>query len=236
VTRFARMAVAGLAAVVAAALASCGGGAGASEPSTTPPEPQTYGADVLFVVDDAIVLRADYESFLPYIRSIHRQIGDEAAKAFVVERHLLPLALARLEFGEQRRERLAEAEALVRAVGNGGPSELEAKARHLGVVAPEEGFGRAELPLAVARRLFDETTIGQLGSPVEVPQGYAVVASSAIFPGTSSAHDRAEGVLVPFYTHGPEAFEAWLRPRLGNVKSRIRHVAPDFRNALKEYL
>lgn len=197
--------------------------------------PTRYGPDVVVAFEDIVITRDEVEAGLQYVFGVNRMLGQAAARRTVLVRFLMPLKLAQKDHEALRVPRREAAEALVRVVGNGGPPELAAKGRVFGAQNPEEGFSRSEIPLGLAMRVFDETRLGEV-ELTELPEGFAVVAVSAVIPGNSKPFDRSEAVVVPFFTHTEASFHDWLGSRILGLRGKLDHVAPDYRDVLQEFL
>lgn len=209
------------------AITGCGGG---------PADPVPAQPPLLLAVGDIEIPLAEAEQWLPYLDQVDRRASRNAKLRMLLTLHLLPIELARRAHAAQRAELRAQAESMVRVAGNGGFGELLTKGRNYGAYRPQDGFLRNELPLSVARYAFDPANLGRVSPVLETPQGFAVVAVADITPGSTSLLDRVDAVVVPFYTHPPAEFGAWLQGATAELANLPLRIDPAHRDAMPEYL
>jgi hypothetical protein len=216
----------------AAVLLLVGGGCSrAPAPGPAPADPE-----LALAFDGLRVTRAELMDLVPYFESIDRRLGRKHLLRQILEQDVIPLRLAQRDLARERAPLRERAQALHRVVGTGGFPELVVKGRPYGVHRPEQGWLRSELPHAVARHAFDEARLGQLSPVLELPQGYALVATSEIRPGATTALDRADACLVTFYTHDAAAFGRWLDGARRKLHTTLTWVSPDLADVVPDYL
>lgn len=191
--------------------------------------------DTILEVDGLRIRQDELSELADYLRGVDARAGRLRIAAKALE-HLIPLHLARREFAGPRAELRARAEALRDAVGNGGYPELVVKSRLVGGYSPPRPFARHELPLPVARWAFDEARIGSVSPVLETPQGFCLVATREILRGVTRTGDRADALLVPFYTHSAKEFGAWWTHARARLRGRVTYVHPDYVRALPAWL
>ena len=222
-----------LAAVLGAcALAACSdvGPVSGTGPATGP------GSEAALEFGGLRITRAELEDLIPYFESIDRRLGRQHTRRVVLEEDLIPMKLAQRELVAERRELRERAEALRRVIGNGGFPDLVARGQRFGATRPDQFWLRQQLPHAVARYAFDESSLGQVSPVIEVPQGFALVATSEIQRGTTMILDRADACLVTFYTHDAQAFGRWLEGALPKLHKTLTWVSPEFAAIVPNYL
>ncbi len=206
-----------------AAACTCGEG-----PPSPPPE-------VALEIDGMRVLASEIAPLCEYLDAVDRHLGRNAKIAAVLDYHVLPLRLAQRAFAAQRRPLLESCTALRRAVDNGAYPALVAKAgRVRGATALS--VLRTELPLSLASWVFAADSIGQVSPVLETPQGFCLVGVWQVEAGATRTADRAEVFQVPFFTHAPDEFDAWLRREKAAVAGRLSYVHPDYADALPPWL
>jgi hypothetical protein len=198
-------------------------------------DPAAWPAGLVLQVDGLQVWEHEVAPLVSYLASVDRRAGRRTRLAAILSAHLLPLKLAQRAFAAERAALRPRCEALRRAVDNGGFPELVAKGR----VVPGAShlrLGRHELPLPLQSYAFAAENLGQTSPVLEVPQGFALIATEHLAPGTSRADDLADVFQVPFYSHSPDDFAAWLRGAQAAVAGRVEYVHPDYRDALPPWL
>ncbi|MDP6929003.1 MAG: hypothetical protein QF412_04805 [Planctomycetota bacterium] len=202
-----------------------------------PPDQVDPPPDLLLELDGMSFTRSEVEEYGRYIREeVDHRIGQLALTETVLDKVLIPMKLARRAFPEQRAQKEKHARALSTYVGNQGVAELAARGHTLGGYRPESPLTRNSLPLPVSRYVFDESNLGQVSPPIEVPQGYCVIASYDLERGLTRVSDRADVYQVPFYTHGGDDFAAWYQGAREALKGRITYAHPDVLDGLPPWL
>lgn len=220
-----------------AALAGSCGGERASEPigdpgSDGPPPPPSPGA--LVMLDDRVVVREQDFAPLDAFWAEHDQtLGVKFRRRQLFEQILLPIAVAREAFPEQRAAALQRATAFAAACGNS--IELRRRGAALGGFGPEEAFSQVELPGALLPWLTDPAHIGAASPPLETPEGYYVCGLEDIRPGVTSTGDRIVAFLVPFPTHPSAEFDDLMTARRESLRGKLSYVAPGFAEYLPDW-
>lgn len=215
--------------------AGCSGDAGpGSDGPPPPPEP-----GVLLVLDPGdgrpvTVRRADLMPHDAFWARHDPSLGVDYRRRQLLDQLVLPVALARAAFPEERAAARERATRLAEHCGNA--LELRRRGEALGGFGPDEAFTQAELPLSVTRWALEPAHIGAVSPPLPTPRGFYVAGLEDILPGTTSAGDRFVAFVVPFFTHDPSAFDAWLAERKQALTGAVSYVHPDIAEALPAWL
>jgi hypothetical protein len=210
--------------VVCLALCAC-------EPTPAPP---TRDPGVVLEIDGIAVTRADIEEYRDYFDRIDPQMGRMYAARELLDRFLLPLALARREFPAERSALRERASGLRQVADNA--IALRRKGALAGGQANEHPATRNSLPFPVSRFAFDPQNLGAVSAPIEVPQGFVLVAPERIDPGDTPVGDLLTAFFVPFYTHDAAEFDAWLADTKAALAGKVTFVHPDYEKALPRWL
>lgn len=217
-----------IALLACAGLLACGG--------EDPPAPATRPADVVLEFDGLTITRGEIEAFFPYLEALDPTLGLNYRRRVILAKHLIPLKLAQRAFAEPRAGLKARAEALVRNVGNGGYPDLVAKSRHMGGYQAKDPLSRNELAFAATPFAFDREHLGQVRGPIEVPQGFVVLATAHVTDALTKVMEKAEVWQVPFFHHDGAAFGKWVAEALRAAGRKVTYVHPEYRDVLpKEF-
>ncbi len=200
------------------------------DPGPQPPAPDA----ALAFGDDAVITHAEIAAFFPYFDSWDPRLGKKARIRAVLTKELVPIALARADFAEQRAEQRTRAENLRSVVGN--YLELKDQGGAFGGEEPDRPYSRSSLPYAVARWAFADENIGAVSPPIETANGYLLVAVRDIIRGGTTISDLVHMYSVPFPTHEGGDFHAWLKDAKATAKDAITYVHPDIADALPIWL
>lgn len=194
------------------------------------------GEQVILVVDGLSFTRQQVEEFFPWLHSVHSRSGRNLLAQYVLGDYLIPVALARREFRALRDEQQQRAATLRKVIGNGGYPELVARGQAFGGFAPHPPVQSPRLALPLQRWAFDVENLGQVSPPLEVPEGFALIAAADVRTGVTRLEDTAEVFLVPFYTHTAAETKRWLDQRREAIADRVTWVHPEWRDALPPWL
>ncbi len=221
----------GLEAVLAFAVLGAAAGCGdpAASARAAPPAP-----GVVLDVDGLQITKEQIAAFDAYFDELDPSMGRRYRTRVLLDRYLLPLAIARRDLATERAAAERHAKGLADVAGN--YLELREKGAIAGGTEPERGFGRNDLPFPVARWAFAPEHLLQASPPIETPEGFVVIATKDIIPGTTRVGDRALAFLVPFLTHSDTDFERWLGERKRALKGHVRYVAPELQDCLPHWL
>lgn len=215
-----------------AALASC-------REASAPKTPAAPAADVVLEIDGIRVTRAEIEDWYPYLEALDPRLGKGFRVRQVLEQQLLPMKFAQRYHAVHRSELATRAEALVKVAPTLSElvtvSKTAEDPKERGYT-PERATTRSDLPLALARAIFDPTKLGQVQGPIETPQGFAVVANRTITKGVTAFEDRADPWIVLFNTHMSREFEQWWSQARASVGSRLTFVHEDFKDCLPDWI
>lgn len=213
-------------ALLLASLAACDG-----RPA---PEPGPPAPDVVLEVDGLRISQQDVTAFDAYFHELDPHMGSDYRTRELLDRHVIPLALARRAFASQRAEFATRARELRSVADNA--LELERKGRLAGGFVSDPPLTRNALDLAVARFAFALENIGAASPPIETPRGWVLIAPLDIDQGLVPLMDRVRAVVVPFHTHESTEFDAWLLAAKKALAGKVTWVDPGLRNALPPFL
>lgn len=198
-------------------------------------EPARPGADErLLEVDGMNVTFGELGPLVAYLDELYPEYSYRSKLRAALDRYWLPVLLARRAFPERRAELQRQASQLAEVADNA--YDLEERGADLGGRRSPRPLARKEVELAVAAWLFDPSHIGGVSGPLEVPQGFKVVAAFDLERSTLAADDRVDTFQVPFFTHDMKAFMSWLGTERERVSGKVTYVHPDFTEVLPEWL
>jgi hypothetical protein len=206
---------------------------GCEEDPRLAPEPPP---GLVMEIDGLQIWAREIEPWVAYVETVDRRTGRDAAIRGILDNHLIPLKLAQRAWAEPRDELRRRAEALARVVRNGGYPELVAKGRAVAGEPLAQTTGRLDLPLPIGAWAFDEDRIGHVSPLLETPQGFSLFSTYRIERGITRTVDRVEAYQVPFYTHPPVEFAAWLVEARAAVSDKVTYVHPGYRRALPPWV
>lgn len=190
---------------------------------------------VVLEVDGLEITAEELAQFDDYFESLDPTMGRNYRTREFLDQFVLPLRLAQRAFPEDRAEKRQRATVLAEAIGNGGYSALVERGEVYGGYKPDHPYSRNDLPLPVARFVFDENHLFQVSPPIEVAQGFALIATYRLMQGISTVQDRAEVYFVPFYTLDSSQFATWYEVQKDRIRNRVTYVHPDYRQALPSW-
>ena len=205
--------------LVVVATSSCGGNR---------PDP------AVVLVFDGLTIRL--EEVEPYVRFLDGFVPEGGRKAKVqraLEEHLIPMRLAQRAFAAERAAQLAEARALCQVASNA--AELEQHARAL-KEQRRAHFPRLHSKLPIAMFLFEPMNLGAVSPPIEVPEGWSVVAGFDMRSGPLALDDSVDALQVAFFTHNGRDWTEWLAAEKLRVADTVTYVHPDYVHALPDWL
>jgi hypothetical protein len=203
-----------------------------ADPSPKPAAKAPQATDPLLVLDGLTITFGDVQSGVDYFDTLQTEVSRRTKMQRVLEEFTLPLMFARREFAPQRAQMLERAKAFAAVAGNSYEVEERGKDRNgeRRTVTPRD----VEIP--IAQFLFDQSNIGARSQPIELPQGYVVVASFNVDQGGIATADRCDAVQVPFYTHTRAEYREWLRSLQESLPKKLTYFHPDYRDALPPWL
>lgn len=209
------------AAVLLASLCACD-----ETPQPAPTAPQRAAIEI---TGGAWITREELTAFDAYYDALDPTIGLRHRRAVLLERHLLPLALARAAFPALRDQALANARELASVAGNALALQ-RAGGEVLGPIA------RAALPVPFAAWARDQSVIGAVSPVLETPEAVFVVALLEHHPGFTPVGDELVFHVVRFPAHDQPDFAAWLQDERLRRKGGLLHCDPDVLPALPAWL
>ncbi len=194
--------------------------------------------DVVLILDGIEIRKAELTDYVRYLGTTGERLGDMLKTQTALERHLIPMKLARRAFPAERAAQRERAEAMQRSVeasGNAYP-QLRSKGDLLGGEATPGKLARHQMELAQAMWCFDEANFG-LASPVlEVPQGFCLIAVKDTVQGPTRTQDGVDAYLVPFYTLSRGKFDDWYLEQKKLLADRLTYVHPEYVDALPPWI
>lgn len=198
------------------------------------PTPSAPPSQFALEIDGGIgITREEITAFDAYFERLDRNLGHTHRRRVLFERHLLPLALARAGFPDLRSAAQESAADLASVAGNA----LEL--RRLGEVAGGHEVGpenRVQLPLPLTRWAVDESMIGAVSPPLELPDGVWVATLLDIDRGLTPAADVLTLYVVEFRAHSADSFTDWVAAQQARLTGKLLHCDPDLVNALPPWL
>ncbi len=195
-----------------------------------------HPAGLALEIDGLQITIDELNSYDQYFRELDPTMGRNYRTSELLDQFLLPMRLAQRAFPEERAKARVEAAALAEVVGNGGYQELVRLGAVLGGFKPDKPFSRNQLPLALTRFAFDEDNVFKASPPIEVPQGFCLIASYRLHQGITTVEDQVEAYLVTFYTHDGSVFSTWYETEKHRIRNRVTYVHPDYRGALPAWV
>ena len=211
-----------LAALTAAALALAGC-------NRTPPPAEHR----LLVLDGIEITLAEAEPYVAFLDSFMPEFGRKTKLRRVVEEHLLPLAVARREFGPQRKEQLELAKQLCSVATNA--HELEQQTQQF-KDKRRSNMTRLQAKLPVSMFLFDQLQMGAASAPIELPQGYFVVATFDLTRSAMALDDFVDALQIGFVTHTAGEWYEWYEAQKPRLAGKATFVHPDYRDAIPDWI
>ncbi len=208
-------------------LPGCGGDSPTEAPAGEPRD-----QDRLLTIDGIDVTFGDVRPWVAFLDGYYAVHSTRSKMRSALDRHVLPLLLARRDFPAERAAQLEKARALRSVAGNA--VELDQKGRLL--AAPRKAVNPALVELPVARFAFDETLLGSVSEPLELPQGWLLVATLDLQHAAVAGDDIAELLQVPFYTHERDDHLAWLDQTRKAMADKVTWIHPDYRDVLPDWL
>ncbi|MBK8974562.1 MAG: peptidyl-prolyl cis-trans isomerase [Planctomycetes bacterium] len=205
------------------------------EPAAATPAPAVAPAPgVLLQFGPYRVLREDLEPLDAWLAGFDQTMGRKYRIRELLDQHLLPVAMARVDFATERAALRARAEELCATCGNA--LELRRRGAIAGGYQPPAPLTRSDLPLAAASWALRVEHIGAVSPPIETPQGFLVLGLEDILPGVTSVLDRAVAMVVPFLQGDLASFDAWLADRKRAMAGQVTYCHPDLEGTLPAWL
>jgi len=206
-------------------------GCDGEKPPTEPPAP----SDPVIQVDGIVITRGEVEGYNDYFRDLDPTMGRDHCTRILLDQFLLPLKFAQREFAAQRQVQRERARSLANSLGEsaGHDALLERTGKNRDAEKKANAI-RQELPLPEQRWLFADENVGRVSPVLETAQGFSLVAAAEKIPGMTKAFDRADVLLVRFYTHRSRAYAQWrsdLRQRVQELAPDKKLIHPEFRDA-----
>ncbi len=202
------------------ALAACG-----DEPARPARDP-----DLLLVVDGIEVRVSEVEPFVAFYDFLPESSRSSKVRRILTE-YTIPLRLSQRAFAAKRKELYATAKALTEVATNAVELQQVMSDGRL----PGRALENVRLQLAppLALFLFDPLLRGSVSPPIEVPEGYKVVACNDVKEAPLVLDDLCSSLQVAFNTHNLiNDYIAWRDAEMARVAHLVTYVHPDYREAL----
>lgn len=188
--------------------------------------------DLLLELDGMRITWGDVADQVAWLDELAPEYSLQKKVLKVLPEHTIPVLFARREFGAQREEMRQLAETLRKGVGNVNELEKAAVDRNF----RRAPMTRGDMTVPVARFLFDETNVGGVSQPIEVPMGFVVVGAFDLKQARAPMEDVVEAGMLGFFTHDERAFADWSNQLRERIRTRVTYVHPDFRLAMPPWL
>lgn len=200
-----------------------------------PPGP---GPDVALILDGIEIRKDELTEYVHYLGTTGERLGEILRTSVALDRHVIPMHLARRAFPAERAAQRERAEAMKRSVVASGDAypQLRSKGELLGGEATPGKLARHQMELAQAIWCFDEANLGWVSPVLEVPQGFCLLAVQDMVQGPTRTEDGVDAYLVPFYVLDRGKFDAWYLEQKKLLADRLDHVHPDYVDALPAWI
>jgi len=187
----------------------------------------------LLVLDGIEITLADVEPYVAYLASFMPEFGRKTMIEKVIDEHVLPVKLARRHFGPQRAEQLRLAQDLCSLATNAAELErLSEQCQH----KTRGKMNRLQAKLPVSMFLFDELQTGAVSPPIELPQGWFVVAVHEFTKTAMRLDDFVDTRHVGFVTHTSGDWYQWWTAQTELLADKATFVHPDYRSAMPKWI
>jgi formylglycine-generating enzyme required for sulfatase activity len=187
----------------------------------------------ILVLDGLEIRRADVAPYLAFIDSFRPEVGWKTKVQMILDEHLIPLLAARRALGPERERMRQQAEALVSVADN--VLELERRSEQL-EHKRRMNLTRTMAKLPVGIYLFQPERTGGVSPPIEVPQGWFVVASYDLHESPLVLGDWVDALQVGFVTHTNKEWADWLDQEKLRLAGLATFVHPDYRDAMPAWI
>jgi hypothetical protein len=195
--------------------------------------PSPVDENIAIELPDLKVPAAELRAFDAYLDALDPNAGRKLRTRALLERHTLPLALARAAFPAVRAEAFERAKSLCAVVGNS--LELE---RHGEILRGERLIEqqRTSLPIAVAAWADDETKIGAVSPPIETADAIWVCGLIDLHRGLTMSTDRIDLYCVRFPAVATEDFQVWYAAERERRRHTLIRASNDVLPCLPDWL
>ncbi len=181
-------------------------------------------------------LRFTLDEVAPYVEFLDSCMPEGGRKTKiqkVLDEHVIPLRLAQRAFAAERRQLKEHADAL-RAVA----SNVEELERHSALLEAKGRFKitRLQAKLPAAMFLFDPLQLRAVSQPLELPQGWLVVAAYDLHENQLILSEYVDALEVAFVTHTTPKWLEWYAAEKQRLASTATFVHPDYRTAMPEWI
>jgi len=194
------------------------------------PEPKE---DRLLVIDGMEIRFSDLQPYYDFLTGARPELGVKSTYIWAMRDHVLPMMAARRAFPEERAKLLERAEALCSVATN--IIELE-ESSELIVSKTRSNLTRINARLPVAMFLFREEMTGAASPPIELPDGYFVVAAHEYNKSQLTIADFVDALQVGFVTHTAKEWISWWEAEKKRLSDKVTFVHPDYRDNIPQWM
>lgn len=187
----------------------------------------------LLVLDGICITLDDVAPYLAFLDACLPEGGHKTKVQKILDDQLIPLRLGQRAFAAER-QRLRERADALRAVS----SNVEELEQHTALLETKGRLkiGRMQAKLPAAMFLFDALQLRSVSQPLELPQGWMVVAAYDLHESAMAVHDWVDALEITFYTHTTGEWLGWYAVQKAALASTATFVHPDYRNAMPEWI
>lgn len=193
---------------------------------------QLKPADVIVELDGVKITWGDVADQVEWLGDLAPEYSLQKRIQKVLPEYTIPVVFARREFAAQREELQRLAVTLRKGTDN--VYEFEKLVQDRTYLRGPMSRGTVTVP--VARFLFDETNVGGVSQPIEVPMGFVIAATFGLEQARAPMEDIADAGLLCFFTHDDRGWAEWNDRLRERVRTRVTYVHPDLRLAMPPWL
>lgn len=187
----------------------------------------------LIVIDGIEICFDELQPYSDFLDRFRPELGKKTKYIWAMREHILPLKVAQRAFAKERTEQLALAQGLCSVATN--IIEL-AERSSLIQQKRRSNLTRSNSQLPVAMFLFDQTRVGSVSPPLEVPQGYFVVSSYNMSESPLVMADFVDALQVGFVTHTSKEWHDWWESQQQVIGDKVTFVHPDYRDDFPKWV
>jgi hypothetical protein len=188
----------------------------------------------LLVIDGIEIRLADVEPYVAFFETFWPESGPKSRVQRALDEVLIPIALARRSFAKERAELKARADALCSVATN--VLELEQQKAVAGDKLRSQ-VRRTHLQLPIALFAFDPLLTGSVSPPIEMPEGWRVVAAYDINQSSELlVGDYVDLLQVAFVHHSGKEWAEWCSAEKHRIADLATFVHPDYTTAMPEWI
>jgi hypothetical protein len=188
----------------------------------------------LLVLDGIEFRLADVAPYVQFFDSFLPEGGRKTKVQRVLEEYLIPLRLAQRAFPKERQAQKAIADGLCSVATN--VEELERQTVQM-KDRLRANMTRTQAQIPVAMFLFDPLRVRAVSEPLELPQGWFVVAAHDLIASPAlQIADYVDALQVGFVTHTSGDFYKWYEAQKVALADKATFVHPDHLTAMPPWI